>query len=87
VKTDSKRTGVVCQQCRKPAVVIDESRSTATVILFRCPQVRRGHPARQEQDLSSDYYFGVVGSVVTNFAGESRSSLRCVHTRPHVSHR
>ena len=37
MQTDIKRTGVVCQQCRKPVVVIDESRSTATVIVFVCP--------------------------------------------------
>ena len=37
MKTETKRTGVVCQQCRKPVVVIDESLSTATVIVFRCP--------------------------------------------------
>ena len=37
MKTDTKRTGVVSQQCRKPVVVIDESLSTTTVIVFRCP--------------------------------------------------
>ena len=32
-----KTHGCRCQQCRKPVVVIDESLSTATVIVFRCP--------------------------------------------------
>jgi len=33
---DHKRTGLGCQQCRKLVAVIDEKRSTATVITFRC---------------------------------------------------
>jgi len=37
VKPEPKRTGLLCQQCRKPVAMIDDERSTATVITFRCP--------------------------------------------------